>query len=196
MLLQGHTHAGCNYSSFSNPWCRTFLCRVHGGNRAERPLPSIIVSPHFHFERREGWDGVVPEGVAGRSGRGDRRSRPRDHPQRPECDDVAEALAVLQFLRNRLGAKHKTTVILKCIQTKKQTRPSAVAQHHSEWTQPFIYLSLFLQFPIGNAHRLCLSFSPLWVYNWSQGGNNSRLFPDFWREKWLLESEQRIVMRL
>lgn len=143
MLLQGHTCADCNSSSCRNPPCRTFLCRVHGGNRAERPLPSIIVSPHFHFKRREGWDGVVPEGVAGRSGRGDGRSRPRDHPQRPECDDVAEALAVLQFLRNRLGAKHKTTVILKCIQTKKQTRPS-LRSSASLWVDAAFHLLVSL----------------------------------------------------
>lgn len=124
ILIQGYTCSGCNNSWFKNHLCCTFLCWVHGGNRAERPLPSIIISPHFHFERQEGWDGVVTEDITGHSGCGDSRSRPCDHTQRSECDDVAKALTILQFLRNRLGAKHKTTVILKCIQTKKQTSPS------------------------------------------------------------------------
>lgn len=101
--------------------CHTFLRWVHGANRAEGPLPSVIVRPHFHVKRWEGWDGVVAEDVACHARCGDNCSRPCDHAHRPEDDDVAKALSVLQFLRNRLGAKHKTIVILKRIQTKKQT---------------------------------------------------------------------------
>lgn len=146
MRLQGHTCTGCNHSSFKNHLCCTFLCWVHGGNRAERPLPSIIISPHFHFKRREGWDGVVTEDVSGQSGCGDSCSRPCDHTQRSECDDVAKALTVLQFLRNRLGAKHKTTVILKCIQTKKQTRPSLRRSFASAAPSPSSISSTCLSF--------------------------------------------------
>lgn len=166
---------GCNYRSFKNHLCCTFLCWEHGGNRAERPLPSVIISPHFHFERREGWDGVVTEDVTGHPGCGDSHSCPCDHTQRPESDDVAKALTVLQFLRNRLGAKHKTTVILKCIQTKKQTRPSLCSSHSGSKQ----HLSLFLAFIIVNTHHLWLSFYPAWVYNCSQGGKNSSLSPTF-----------------
>lgn len=162
ILLQGHTCPGSNYSSFKNDLCCTFLCWVHRGNRAERPLPSIIISPHFHFERREGWDGVVTEDVTGHSGCGDSCSRPCDHTQRSECDDVAKALTILQFLRNRLGAKHKTTVILKCIQTKKQTRPSLCCS--LAWAASsrcsVSFTCLFLAFTIVNTHHLWLSFYP------------------------------------
>ena len=42
--------------------------------------------------------------------------RPRDVPEGAEGDDVTEALAVLQFFRDRLRVKHKTIVILKHIQ--------------------------------------------------------------------------------
>lgn len=106
-----------------SPDC-TFLCRIHGGDRAEGPLPSVVVRAHFHIKRREGRDGVVAEDVARHAGRGDDGSRPRDRAHWPEGDDVAEALSVLQFLWHRLGAKHKTIVILKRIQTKAQTGPS------------------------------------------------------------------------
>lgn len=119
---------------------RTFLCWIHGGNRAEGPLPSVVVCPHFYVERREGWDGVIAEDVTCHARCGDNRSCPRDRAHRPEGDDVAKALSVLQFLGNRLGAKHKTIVILKRIQTKKQTGPSrAVPRQGRLWldTAPF-----------------------------------------------------------
>lgn len=120
----------------------TFLCRVHDGDRAEGPLASVVVCPHFDVKRREGWDGVISEDVT-RRGCGDNRSRPRDRAHRPEGDDVAEALSVLQFLGHRLGAKHKTIVILKRIQTKKQTGPSlhcASTKGYREQTQPLSQL--------------------------------------------------------
>lgn len=126
LLFQGQSCKGRDYSLFkqhSSLYC-TFLCWVHCGNWAEGPLPSIVVRPHFHVKRWEWWDGIIAEDVACHTRCGNNRSRPRDCAHRPEGDDVAEALSVLQFLGNRLGAKHKTIVILKRIQTKKQTGPS------------------------------------------------------------------------
>lgn len=103
---------------------RTFLCREHGGDRAEGPLPSVVERPHFHVKRRERWDGVVAEVVPIHAGGGDHRPGPRDRARGSEGDDVPEALSVLQLLGNGLGAKHTTIVILKRIQTEKQTGPS------------------------------------------------------------------------
>jgi len=102
----------------------TFFCWVHNGDRAERPLPSVVIGSYFDVKRREGWEGVVSEDVTRHAGRGDNRSSPRDRAHRPEGDDVAKVLSILQVLRHRLGAKHKTIVILKRIQTEKQTGPS------------------------------------------------------------------------
>ena len=74
------------------------------------------------MERRERRNGVVSENVAGQPGGRYDSACPGYRAQGTEGDDVPKALAVLQFLGHGLGAKHKTIVILKHIETKTQTQ--------------------------------------------------------------------------
>ena len=68
------------------------------------------------MKRREGRNAVVAIDVAGRAWDRGGHVRPGEVSEGAEGDDVTEALAVLQFFRDRLRVKHKTIVILKHIQ--------------------------------------------------------------------------------
>lgn len=66
---------------------------------------------------REGRKAVIVVHVAGRARGRCGNVSPADFSEGTERYDVAEALPILQFFRDRLRVKHKTVVILKYIQT-------------------------------------------------------------------------------
>ena len=124
----------------------TFLCWEDCGNGTERTLPTVVVGPNLHIEWGEGRDGVVPEDVAGNPGCGDHRSCPGNSTQRPKSNDVTKSLSVLQFLRHGLGAKQRTIVILKRIQTKTQTTLFCLYLPGKNSPDSFFFFFFFLFF--------------------------------------------------
>lgn len=91
----------------------TILSWEHNGNGAERSLAFGVVGTHFDAKWRKGQDALVPVHVTGLSRYGGDGLCPVDLSQRPQSDDVAETISVLQVFGHRLGGKQKTIVILK-----------------------------------------------------------------------------------
>lgn len=107
----------------------TILSREHNGYGAERSLAFGVVSTHFDTKWRKGRDALVSVHVTGLGWYGGDGVCPVDLPQRPESNDVAKTISILQVFRHRLGGKQETIVILKHTD---QIQPQVHTQHLSK----------------------------------------------------------------